>query len=106
MPEQAPDQPVNVEPEPACAVSVTVAPCANACVQVAPQSIPPGALVIEPLPPPAFVTVSVFCVSKIALTERGPAIVTVHNPAPEQAPVQPLKLEPAAAAALSVTSDP
>ena len=95
---------MNVEPEAACAVSVTEAPCANACVHVVPQSMPAGELTIEP--EPTFVMVSVFSVSKIAVAKRAPVIVNVHAPVPEQAFVQPVKLDPAAGTAVSVTSLP
>jgi len=104
VPEQAPDQPTKVEPVVASAVSVTKTPCENACVHVEPQSIPAGELTIEPAP--TFATVSVFCVSKIALAKRAPVIVNVHGPVPEQPFVQPVKLEPAAGTAVSVTSLP
>ena len=39
------------------AVSVTVVPLAKSFSQVAPQAMPAGLLVTEPLPVPAFVTV-------------------------------------------------
>lgn len=39
----------------------------------------------------------------VAVTERAALIVTVHAPVPEQSPLQPVKLEPASAAAVSVT---
>src|SRR5580765_5185039 len=60
IPEQAPDQPVNVEPTADIAVSVTVAPWSNACAQLAPQSIPVGPDAMIPLPAPALVAVNVF----------------------------------------------
>lgn len=44
--------------------------------------------------------------SKAAATERLSLIVTVHGPLPEQAPLQPAKLEPAAGVAASVTEVP
>jgi hypothetical protein len=47
-----------------------------------------------------------FSRSKIAATERAPVIVRVHDPIPEQAPDQPVKLEPAAGTPVSVTSVP
>jgi hypothetical protein len=103
VPEHAPVQPAKVDPEPAGAVSVTDVPWANAWTHAAPQSIPVGALVIEPLPVPALATVSVFCVSKIAVTERAVVMATVHDAVPEQPPIQPVKLEPAAGEAVSVT---
>ena len=39
----------------------------------------------------------------VAVTERAALIVTVHAPVPEQSPLQPVKFEPASAAAVSVT---
>ena len=56
-PAQAPLQPVKLEPAAATAVSVTVAPFVKSFAQVAPQSMPAGLLVTEPLPVPAFATV-------------------------------------------------
>jgi hypothetical protein len=49
VPEQAPLQPVNVDPAPALAVSATV-PLANVVEQMAPQLIPAGLLVTVPVP--------------------------------------------------------
>jgi hypothetical protein len=57
--EQAPDQPANVEPGAALAVSVTLVPEMNVALQVPPQSIPAGPLVTVPLPVPARVADSV-----------------------------------------------
>src|SRR5208283_83959 len=57
MPEQAPLQPVNVDPAPAMAVSVTV-PLANVVEQTGPQLIPIGVLITVPTPVPAVETVS------------------------------------------------
>ena len=50
MPEQAPDQPVNVEPVAGVAVKVTVAPLVTVAAHVEPQLIPAGDDVILPLP--------------------------------------------------------
>ena len=58
VPVQAPDQPANVEPEVAAAVSVTCVPLAKLALQVAPQLIPEGLLVTVPAPVPASATVS------------------------------------------------
>jgi len=60
VPEQPPPfQPVNVEPAPGAAVSVTIVPVVNEAEHVAPQEIPAGLLVTVPLPAPAMDTVSV-----------------------------------------------
>jgi len=61
VPEQPPpDQPPNVEMLLGVAVRVTDVPYAKACEQVAPQSIPAGELVTEPMPSPAVETVRVW----------------------------------------------
>lgn len=56
--EQAPDQPANVEPTAALAVSVT-GEGANDVEHVAPQAIPAGLEVTDPEPLPFFETVNV-----------------------------------------------
>ncbi|HBP88579.1 MAG TPA: hypothetical protein DD706_12870, partial [Nitrospiraceae bacterium] len=53
-----PLQPPKVEPAVATAISVTEVPLAYSWVQSFPQEMPPGVLVTDPLPVPAFVTVS------------------------------------------------
>ena len=53
----APSHPANTEPLAAASVNVTLVPCGKAWLHVVPQSIPAGALVIEPLPAPPRVTV-------------------------------------------------
>ena len=50
VPEQAPDQPTNTLPAPGVAVSVTVVPLLKVAVQVEPQLIPAGLLVMVPDP--------------------------------------------------------
>jgi hypothetical protein len=42
----------------------------------------------------------------VAVTDFAVFIVTVHVPVPVQAPLQPVKVEPAAAVAVSVTEAP
>src|SRR3954449_1668581 len=54
----SPVQPVKVESAAAAAVRVTTVPSANECVQVAPQSMPAGALVTPPVPVPDLLTVN------------------------------------------------
>jgi hypothetical protein len=58
VPVQAPDQPANVEPEAAVAVSVTAVPLAKLAVHVVGQLMPAGLLVTVPVPAPALCTVS------------------------------------------------
>src|SRR5438309_3447767 len=109
VPEQPPPlQPVKVEPAAGAAVSVTAVPLVKLAAQVAPQLIPAGALVTVPLPVPAGVTVRVkLCRVKVAVTVVAAESVTVQAPVPEQPPpLQPLKVEPAAGAAVSVTAGP
>lgn len=109
LPEQPlPLQPEKIEPVAALAVSVTELPRPKAAEQVAPQLMPAGLEVTVPVPFPAFVTVSVrvCAAANVAVTERSTLIVTVHVAVPEQSPLQPVKVEPAAALAVSVTELP
>jgi hypothetical protein len=77
VPEQAPLQPVKVEPDAAVAVNVTVVPALNVAEQVVPQLIPAGELVTEPEPEPVLVTVSVCVISgNVAVTVWSALIVT------------------------------
>src|SRR5439155_19544212 len=109
VPEQPPPvQPVKVEPAAGAAVSVTVVPYATLFGSVAPQVMPAGALVTVPLPVPAGVTVSVKVGSvKVAVTVVAAETVTVQVLVPEHPPpLQPVKVEPAAGAAVRVTAVP
>src|SRR5213596_1955879 len=109
VPEHPPPlQPLKVEPMAGLAVSVTAVPLVKLAEQVAPQVIPAGKLVTVPLPVPAGVTVRVKVWSaKVAVTVVAALRVTVQVPVPEQPPpLQPLKVEPAAGAAVSVTAVP
>ena len=108
VPVQAPLQPVKLELAEAAAVSVTVALLAKSASQVAPHEMPAGLLVTVPLPVPAFVTVRCTGSSvNVAVTERATFSETVQVAAlPLQAPLQPVKPEPAAGVAVSVTLAP
>jgi len=109
VPEQPPPlQPVNVEPVCGDAVRVTTVPCVNEIVHVVPQLIPAGELVTVPTPAPAFDTVSARDVcTKVAVTVVAALTVTAQVPVPAQPPpLQPLKVDPAAAAAVRVTTVP
>jgi hypothetical protein len=102
----APDQPAKLEPGAAVAVRVTVVPWTKLAVQTAPQLMPAGDESTVPEPAPVLVTVSVCAALKPASTLRAELIVTVHVvELPEQSPDQPVKIEPADAVAVSVTSE-
>lgn len=76
-------------------------------LQVAPQSMPAGALVTVPAPLPAFDTVSAAVATNVAVTLVASTTSTWHGPeVPEQAPLQPAKRAPDAAVAVSVTVVP
>jgi hypothetical protein len=70
--------------------------------------MPAGLLETEPLPVPAFAMPSSTGRSvNVAVTDLATLIATVQvDDAPVQAPLQPVKLEPAAATAVSVTLAP
>ena len=105
VPAHAPDQPSKLEPAAGVAVRVISVPGAKLAVQVVPQSIPAGLLVIAPVPAPVVFTVSATGIKvKPAPTVCASAIVTVQVVAvPVHAPVQPSKLELAVAVAVKVT---
>src|SRR2546422_9308921 len=70
--------------------------------------MPAGALVTVPVPVPVGLTVSVkVCRAKVAVTVVAALSVTEQVPVPEQPPpLQPVKVEPAAGAAVKVTAVP
>lgn len=71
--------------------------------------MPPGLLVTGPVPAPDLKTVSsLFGVPavKTAVTLRACVMLTVQAPVPVQAPDQPAKNDPPAAAGVSVTDVP
>ena len=59
VPVQAPLQPLNMDPEVGVAARLMLVPEAYVAEHVAPQLMPAGELVTEPLPVPARETVSV-----------------------------------------------
>jgi hypothetical protein len=77
---------------------------------VVPQVTPAGELVTVPLPVPAFATerakVEPEVVPKVAVTALAAVMVTLQPLVPEQAPLQPAKVEPAAGVAVRVTVVP
>jgi hypothetical protein len=69
VPEHTPDQPLNVLLASGTAVRVSVVPVANDAVQLDPQSMPAGALVIVPVPVPVFFTDNCTAPLNVAVTE-------------------------------------
>jgi hypothetical protein len=108
VPLHAPLQPSNVEPGAAAAVSVTLAPLPKLAEHVEPQSIPAGSLVTPPEPLPDVVTEreKVGRRVKVAVTALAAVIATEQLPVPVHAPDHPANVDPAAAAAVSVTLVP
>ena len=76
--------------------------------QEVPQLMPAGDEVTVPLPVPAFATLreKVAMALNVAVTARACVIDTVQVPVPVQAPLQPVKVELLATAAVSVTTAP
>ena len=107
VPEHAPLHPANMDPEEGEAVSVTTVPLRKPEEQVLPQSIPAGLDVTLPLPVPSLLTVSVGARVNVAVTVLAASMVTWQVlPVPAQAPLHPVKAEPAAAVAVRVTTVP
>src|SRR5262245_31053863 len=102
-----PLQPVKVDPAAAAAVKLTTVPDVNETEQVVPQLMPEGELVTVPLPVPPLFTVSAKDDRmKVAVTEAAAFIVTTQVPVPVQPPLQPVKVETVAGAAVRVTAVP
>src|SRR5262245_23485840 len=108
VPEHPPLHPVKVDPVVGVAASVTNVPLSREAEQVAPQSIPEGSDVTVPLPVPPVLTVRVTVRRvKVAVTVVAAFMVTVQAPVPAQPPpLHPVKAEPVAGVAVSVTTVP
>src|SRR3954464_7284891 len=104
-----PVHPVNSEPSPGLAVSVTVEPITYGSVQSAPHEMPPGCDVTVPLPMSVrlMVTFKVKrCRSNLAASVRGALIVSVHvGPDGESQATHPMKLERLSADAVRLTCE-
>ena len=106
-PEQAPLHPAKVDPAAGAAVNVTTVPLAKFALQVPGQLMPAGTLEIEPEPAPASATDSAKGTTlKVAVTDCAEVMVTLQLPVPEQAPLHPAKVDPAAEVAVNVTTVP
>jgi hypothetical protein len=108
VPEQPPpDQPVKTEPVAGVAVSTIELPDEKLAEHVVPHEMPAGALVTVPLPRPARTTANVTGAgAKAALTVVAVVKTSAQLPVPEQPPPQPVKTEPIAGIAVSVTLVP
>lgn len=106
VPEQLPDQPVNLDPAEAAAVRVTFVLELKYAVQSTPQLIPPMFEVTVPEPVPERAAVSRYCAVKVAVTERAAVIARTHEPVPVHEPDQPENTYPVAAPADRVTVVP
>ncbi len=108
LPEQpAPDQPLNRDAAKAEAVSVTTVPSAYVALHVTPQLTPPTSDVTVPVPDPVLLTARVYAGTNVAVALRAALMVTAQVVlVPEQSPDQPVKIEPVAAVAVSVTVAP
>lgn len=71
LPLQAPDHPLKDESLSAVAVKVRIVPGFRAAVQVRPQSIADGTLVMFPLPSPVFATVNVYGSALVSVKSTG-----------------------------------
>ena len=107
VPLHAPLQLAKLERASGVAVRATTVPRLYGSLQSAPQLMPAGEEARFPLPEPAVVTVSEYMArAKVAVADLAALMVTWQEPAPEQAPLQTAKAEPAAAAAERVTTAP
>lgn len=76
VPEQAPLHPLKLSPDPAAAVNVICEPGANGALQVDPQFMPEGLLVI--VPAPDVLTVSTGQAENVAVTDSALFSVIAH----------------------------
>lgn len=107
VPVQAPLQPAKADPADAAAVKVTTVPLAKLALQVLGQLMPAGLLLTDPDPVPASLTDSAkLAALNVAVTDFAALMVTEQVPVPEQAPLQPAKVEPVPTAAVKVTTVP
>lgn len=109
-PVQAPLQPVKTQVPSvgAWAVRVTCVPPENEAEQAVGQLMPAGLLWMAPVPFTVTERVNgpACCGAKLAVTAWLLFIRMVQAPEPEQAPLQPVKVKPAAGAALKATLEP
>ena len=103
-----PDQPMNAAPLVGVAARTTELPEGKLAEQVVPHAMPAGALVTLPFPRPARITVSATGAgAKAAPTVVAVVSVNTQVPVPAHPPPdQPVKTEPAAGVAMSVTPVP
>ena len=100
---QAPVQPLNDQPEAGVAFNVTWVREIYVCEHVPGQLMKPSVLVTVPLPATEGRQHVLWARVKAAAAERFCVIVSLQEPVPEQAPLQPVKLQPSAGVAFNVT---
>jgi hypothetical protein len=105
VPEHAPVHPAKTAPPVGVAVNTTLDPALKFAEQVAPQLIPAGALVTDPVPTTLTFTGNAVG-TKDTPTVCAVFIVTEQAPVPEQAPLQPANTDPACAVGVRTTVDP
>jgi hypothetical protein len=99
-PQPAPLQPEKLDPALAKAPNAIAAPGGTDMEQVVPQLMPTPLLLdpaTSPLPDPDFATFNVNMLEvaeNVAVTEWSADMVTVQEPVPVQAPLQPVKILP------------
>lgn len=103
---ESPLNPTKAEPELAAPVSCTESPLWYTSLQSSPQLMPGGLLVTVPLPAPVLLTNNVYVTIVVVNVARQLlSLFIVNRPSVQPgSPVQPVKVEPLSAAALSVTS--
>lgn len=107
VPAQDPDHPMNADVV-EDAYTETIVPWLNSAEHVAPQSMPAGLEVSNPVPAPDVPTVSVYCNSvKLAVTLLAAVIGTTQGAVPVQPlPDHPSNVEPVLGEAVNVTFSP
>jgi hypothetical protein len=98
---------VNVDPDAALAVNVTMVPLTYGSEQSDPHVIPAGLDVTVPAPRSAWFTFRMTSSLNVAVTVRAAFMDTVHvAPAEVSHPVHPVNVDPDAALAVNVTVMP
>jgi len=110
VPLHDPPQPVNIDPLDGVGVKFIDVPATKAAVQLVPQLIPTGKLVIVPAPVPKSETVSRFLVLcpvlKVAVTFASALRVIEQLPVPLHDPPQPANVDPLVGVGVNIIDVP